>query len=326
MRQGRYRAAVAAVAALLLLPLAGVRARAADLTLDNATLASGLIATVTPTLRTEAPQRHAEGRVLDPAPALALRGRIVAAAAAAKLDAATLDRTRQLYRAAGNVSQASLEQAEAAAASSAARLAALRAEAIARFGAPLGRAIAQDGPAFRALAGGGALVLVVQAGPALKPAPARATARLPDGTAAALRDIGPAGVQPPGLLGQALLFTGPPLPVGAPLDVSLPAGRRIAGYDVPVAALVWHRGRAFVFVRTAPGRFAAVALGGGGLLAPSGVDPSAPVGAGSSAPSGAGQTQFVPAAALPRAPAIVVRGAGLLNSMLAGGGGDGDGD
>ncbi|CAG4914667.1 unnamed protein product [Acidocella sp. C78] len=312
MRQGRYRAAVAlaaALAAALLPPLAGGAARAAGVTVGKATLASGLIGTMTPKLRTEAPQLHAEGRVLDPAPAIALHGRIVAAQVAATLDAATLARTRSLYHAAGNVSRASLEQAEAAARGSAARLATLRAEAIARFGVKLGRAIAQDGPAFRAIAAGGALVLAVRAGPALKPAPARATARLPDGTAAALRAIGPAGVLPPGLVGQALLFTGPSLPVGTPLDVSLPAGRKIAGYDVPAAALVWHRGRAFVFVRTAPGRFAAIAVGGA-----------------SSAAAGGAATRFVPAQALPPAPAIVVRGAGLLNSMLAGGGDAADQD
>lgn len=304
MRQGRYRAAVALAAVLL--PLAG-SARAAAVTVDKATLASGLIGTMTPRLRTETPRLHAEGRALDPAPAIALRGRIVAAQVAAKLDAATLARTRSLYHAAGNVSRASLEQAEAAARASAARLAALQAEAIARFGPALGRAIARDGAAFRAIAAGGALVLVVRAGPALKPPPAEATARLPDGAAAALRAIGPAGVQPPGLVGQALLFTGPPLPVGAPLAVSLPVGRKTAGYDVPVAALVWHRGRAFAFVRMAPDGFAAIPLGGAASLPPG------------DAPA----TRFVPATALPRAPRIVVRGAGLLNSMLARGG-DGD--
>ncbi|MGC8527549.1 hypothetical protein [Acidiphilium sp.] len=306
----RRRVAGMAMAAFLVLGAGAARA-AGGVTVDAATLRSGLIVTAVPALHTETPMIAAYGRVIDPTPVFTLRSRIVAARAADTLAAATLARTRRLYHAAGNVSEASVQQAEAGATSARARLSALRSAAAARFGAALGAAIAGNGAPFRAIEAGGSLVSVVQGGAALNHLPAAATARLANGGSAALRAIGPAGRLPPGLLGQAFLFTGPALPVGTPLAVSLPVGRKIAGYDVPVSALVWHHDRAFAFVRTAPHAFAAVPLGGAGSLRRG------------DAPG----TRFVPATALPPHPAIVVRGAGLLNSMLSGGGGTaGDGD
>lgn len=294
-----------AIATSLSLILAAGTARAGavrSVTLDADTIRSGLVRTTTLRPATAHPGIAAYGMVVDPAPLIALRGRIAAARALLTLDDAKLARARKLFRAAGNISRASLEQTRADDAVARARLAALQESAKARYGAALGAAIADDGAALKTIENGGSLVSVVQTDAALATPPA-ASATAPGGARVALAPVGPAGRIPNGLLGQAFFYTGPALAVGSPLAVTLAAGHPVTGYDVPAAALVWHHDTAFAFIRTGARRFA---------LYP--VTTAEPV-----RHAGTITGFFVPGKDLPDHPAVVTSGAGLLNSALAGG-------
>ena len=119
-----------------------------------------------------------------------------------------------------------------------------------------------------------------------------------------LRPVGSAGRIPKGLLGQTFFYTGPTLPIGVPLAITLRAPGVVTGYAVPAAALIWHNNGPFVFVRIGASHFAMYRVTRAYKLRHSGTI------------SGF----FVPGADLPAHPAIVTSGVGLLNSALAGGG------
>ena len=274
-----------------------------SVTIDAATMSSGLIKTSVLRLETKHPGSAAYGMVIDPTPVITLRHRIVAARATLTLNDANLARARKLYRSGGNVSKASLQQIQAQTAIAQARVEDLLTRAKARYGVALGTGIADDGAAFRTISAGGSLVSVVQAGAALA-APAAASAKAPDGSRVTLRPVGSAGRIPKGLLGQAFFYTGPALAIGSPLAVILRAPRAVTGYDVPAGALVWHDNASFVFVRIGANHFATYRVTTTHPLRHAGTIAGF----------------FVPGADLPAHPAIVTSGAGLLNSALAGGG------
>lgn len=297
----QYLPAIVAGLPLVLAAHAAPAGAVRSVTLDAATLGSGLVKTRALRLETEHPGVAAYGMVIDPAPVIALRSRIVAARAMLTLADANLARTRKLYRAGGNVSKASLQQTEADTTVAQARLTEMRAEAKTRFGSALGAAIADGGAPFRAIEAGGSLVSVVQTGASLAAQPA-AWARTPDGSRVVLQPVGRASRIPKGLLGQAFFYTGPALAIGSPLAVTLVTNGSVAGYDVPATALVWHDNTPFAFVRTGARRFA---------MYP--VATTEPV---RHAATVSGF--FVPDADLPNQPTVVTSGAGLLNSALAG--------
>lgn len=292
-----------ALAASLSLVCAAAVAHAAaprSVTVDAATISSGLIKTSVLHLETRHSVSVAYGMVIDPTPVITLRRRIVAARAKLTLDDANLARSRKLYRSGGNVSKASLQQIQAETAITQARVEELLAQAKARYGAALGRVIADDGAAFRAISSGGSLISVVQAGAILATPPA-ASARIPDGSRVTLRPVGAAGRIPKGLLGQAFFYTGPALAIGSPLAVTLRVPGAVTGYEVSAASLVWHDNGPFVFVRTGASRFTMYRVTTAHKLRH----------------TGAISGFFVPGADLPAHPAIVTSGAGLLNSALA---------
>lgn len=274
---------------------------------DRDTMDSGLIAVKTLKRQTLAPGFPAYGTVVDSTPAIRAREAIVRAEAAERLASATLVRTRHLYHAGGNVSEAELQQAEAQASEVEARLDGRKAVATTRFGAALGRAIVDGNKTWQRIASGNALISVVHDGPALTSPPEAAHGTTPDGVQRSLRAIGRAGRLPPGLSGQAFYFTGPDLPVGTTLNVSIDGGHAQTGYEVPVSALIYRGDAAYAFAETGKRRFVEITI-----------PLSWPI-----RNHGTIAAYFVPAALLPRAGAymgaVITRGAGLVRSVAAGG-------
>ena len=198
------------------------------------------------------PEASAYGRVLDPAPFIALMAdlELARAALAASTNAAT--RARELYAAGGNGSRQNLETAEAAEARDRATMAAARARMIAGFGriatesnklAELSQALEQG----RALAR-----LDVPAGQAVAehPVKAKVGSILGDETieASILGDAPVADSQVQGrgflaLLGQGIA------PIGAALRATLPGvGEPISTLLIPSSAVVYHQGSTWVYV------------------------------------------------------------------------------
>lgn len=203
--------------------------------------------------------------VLDVQPLAALRGRLQAArheadAARAAAAASALERRRvqALYEDDRNASQRALEAATAQAEADAAReraaqaaLAALRDEARAQWGAPLAEALAAPGAGAieRLVAGRDALLrLPVPPDGAL---PSEALLQLPRAGAEPLRATR-LGAAPAGEAGgPALLLriAGAGLAPGQRIEIEAAGGAQQAGVLVPAAAIVWHVGQPWVYVR-----------------------------------------------------------------------------
>lgn len=280
---------------LVLLVLAPGAARARTVAIDAQAARDGGVRTERLPLIRFSPSHHAYGLVRDPAPLLSLRASIIEDEARLRLADADLKRTQQLYHAAHNVSEASLEQAQAKQGVAAARLAADKAKASALYGSSLGDALAASaGPVAALAAGRTSLVEVSLAGPALPRPPRQALAQ-----GKALKLIGPAGSVPSGLIGQSFYYSGPPLPSGMPLPVRLPEGAARSGYAVPLSALTYRGGKASLFVETSPGRFAMI---------PVPMDDSI-------RKDGRRRGYFVPRRAIPPGALVAVQGAGLLLSV-----------
>lgn len=247
------------------------------------------------------PSRKAYGMVESPSQVLSLRASIIEAAAQLQLAEANLKRTSQLYHAAHNVSVASLEQAQAAQSVAAAKLAALKAKAVARYGSSLGNTLsAPEGPLAGLAAGKVSLIEVSLGAPTLPHPPRQAAARA-DGKTLPLTLIGAAGSVPAGMVGQGFYYIGPALPSGMPLSITLPQGAPRSGYAIPLSALVYRDRKASMFVETRPGRF---------LMVP--VPMSTEIDT-----DGGTEGYFVPAKLMPRDAVIAVQGAGFLLSVAA---------
>ena len=272
-------------------------------TLSAKTMKTGLIAVTTLSPETRRPGLPAFGRVIDPTPIIQLHAKIVTARAKAHLAATALARTRHLYRAAQNVSKARLEQAEADASETKAHLDELTQRARLRYGAALGGAIIGDGSAFTRIASGDALVSAIVTARTAMPDDGTAKAREPDGTTISLSLVGEAGELPQGTVGKPVYFTGPSLPAGTPLAVTLPGGKARKGYAVPVSALIWQRDMPRVFVTVGPRRFREMRI-----------PDDAPI----RRDDGTTIAYFVPVGQLPASPAIVTKGVGLVFSAAAG--------
>ncbi len=287
----------------------------ATLRLDAASLAAGGVRTAALRAVARSPRVAAYGVVLDPGPLIRLaaaiaaaRSRLAEARAQTALAASQARRATGLYRAQHNVSRADyeaarsrLQVAEAAEAGARARLAEVQAGARSRWGARLAGAAAGGGAPLPQLEQG--RWQLVEASVALGgslPRPlAPPLARLPDGTRARLRVIGrapraAAGIAGPGV--YCLLAAPTAASIGTPLSVSLRASRALPGVLVPASAVVWHDGRALVYLQRGASTYAPVAI-----------PTSTPVGAG----------YFVAARDAPDLRAgqrLVVRGAALLYS------------
>ena len=281
-------------AALLLLvpPLAWGAPHGIALT--PAQMKDGGVAVARPAPMRFTPARRGYGMVVDASPALALRAAIVQAEARERLTMATLARTRTLFRGAGNVSEAALQQAEAAQAVASARLAGLKVKARTKYGAALGGAMISGGKAVRALAAGESLVEVDLPGAALADPPGVAKAG-----AAKLTLIGVSGHLPRGMVGEGLYYRGPAMQVGTPLAVSLPTGAVLSGVLVPASSVLYQGGGAKVFVETAAGHFVPVAISIGAKIRG----------------HGAVAGYFVANGVLSAGAKVVVAGAGLLRSI-----------
>ncbi|HVW20980.1 MAG TPA: hypothetical protein VHC86_07160, partial [Opitutaceae bacterium] len=100
---------------------------------DKPVTGSG-IATASPRPITLAPEAEGYGRVIDPAPLVALASDLAAARAAADASAAELERTRALHERGDNASQQAVEAARAAALRDASQLVAAQARLTAGWG------------------------------------------------------------------------------------------------------------------------------------------------------------------------------------------------
>jgi hypothetical protein len=239
-----------------------------------------------------------DGVVVDASGLLALRASMIEAGITERLRAADLTRVRLLYRAGQNVSAASLETAQAAAAVAVAREQAVRAQVVAMYGAGVAAVVAAaDGPVARIAAGDAALVAVAVGGGLQGVPPADASARDGAGAAVALRYVGMMAHAPAGLAGMGAYYVAPVLPAGLAVAVRLPAGAVLRGYRVPASAVIYRPDLMAVFVEMAPDHFTLTPLVGGVAL-------------------GGGRGYFVPVGALPHDPVIAVAGAGLLLSII----------
>lgn len=238
---------------------------------------NGIVVSVLKAARRSA-ETPAAATVLDLQPLLDLQSKYTAAEtalaqarAAAQASQAESKRLEGLNRSAGNVSQKSIEAAQATASSDAAALAgaqqsltALRASARLRWSATLANWIENGSPQFTALLAQRAYLLQVTATrPGGWSAPARATLQLPDGAHLAAQRIAALPQVDPRLQAPAYLYLvrahaglGP----GLNLPVSLPAGPLENGVIVPQNAVVWVQGGSWCYVETAPGKFTRTAV------------------------------------------------------------------
>ena len=285
------------------------------ITLDAKSMAAGRIHTA-PLQAAEAARRVAAyGVVLDPGPLLrvaadiaAARSRVAVAAAQLVPARAQALRASRLYRDGHNVSQAHyqdalarLRVAEAGASEARAQARAITARARSDWGARLAAAAAGDSAPLPQLERG-SLRLVeasVALGASLPAALEPPVAVLPDGAHVRLRVVGPAPRAAASIAGPGVYCVMPAeaaAPIGTPLALQLQASRRQPGVLVPASAVVWHGGRALVYVQRGASSFTPVAI---------------------AMPAGARGGYFVPRRAAPElrpGRRIVVDGAELLYS------------
>ena len=269
------------VLALLAIAVAGSACAAppAGITLDAKSQAAGRIRTA-PLQAAEGAQRVAAyGVVLDPGPLIRLaadiaaaRGRLAVAAAKLALARGQAARASELYRDGHNVSEAHyqdalarLRVAEADESEARAQAREVAARARSDWGARLAAAAA-DGAAPLPQIEGGSLRLVeasVALGASLPGAPAAPVAVLPDGAHVRLRVVGQAPRAAAAIAGPGVYCVMPAdaaAPIGTPLALQLRASRRQAGVLVPASAVVWHDGRALVYMQRGAASFTAVAI------------------------------------------------------------------
>ncbi len=192
--------------------------------------------------------------------------RQTAAAAAAATDAAALARARALFADGHNASAATVQAAASAAAASAAAqaaatatLAADRAGARQSLGGVLADAMTRNDATWRGLMAGTLLLARLDVPPRSGAgAPARLRADLADGRRLTLTRLGDAGVASATLRGPGFYYLTPARPgvlPGMALSARFAAGGGDGAVILPQASVVWLQGRAFVYVRTGPGRF-----------------------------------------------------------------------
>ena len=226
-----------------------------------------------------APQIAAYGIVLDPAQLAALSAERAAAGskiavdeAKASLAAAAAARAQALYSAGQNIALAALQNAQsqlavakADQAMAAAALVELKARARAAWGSALAAAIESRTDPLAALEEGEELLVRVSLplGTRFSDPPRTASATTPDGTHITLHFVGRSPRAAKRIGGQSLFYTTDrtnAAPIGTALAVSLDTAALESGVVVPLAAVVWHNGKAFVYQQIAPGTFVAAPI------------------------------------------------------------------
>jgi hypothetical protein len=207
------------------------------------------------------PRRHGYGVVVSPKKIIEAAGQLRLLEAARHLANSSLARTRILSAAPYHVSEAELEKAEALSDRAMARVAMTKASLRADYGPVLAQAVIGNTRLLKNLEFAKiALVEVSLPLPPIAQPPAIAQARLAMVRAAnagfiTLRRIGLAGAAPAGLIGQEFFYAAPYLQAGSTLMVRLVGGAARRGVVVPASALVYLKGRAFVFEQTSPTSF-----------------------------------------------------------------------
>ncbi len=199
-----------------------------------------------------APEVAAFGRVLDPAPFVALVAELDTARAALAASEKDAERTKKLFEAGGNASAQAVEAAAAAAARDRTAVASARARLIASIGHPLADT-ANLAQMVAGLEQGRALArLDVLAGDPVAPEPKVARVGLAgasetfEATVLGVAPTADAQVQGQGFL---VLLRDHPLPAGAALRATLPGlGETQPALVVPRTAVVYHQGSAWIFV------------------------------------------------------------------------------
>ena len=219
--------------------------------LNAAKRAAAGIVLAKPAATTIAPEVNAFGRVLDPAPFVALVAELESAKTSLLASQKAAERAKELFKAGGNASAQSVELAEAAATRD--RVAVLSARS--RLLAGWGRSLADTG-AEKIIAGleAGAALVRLDLLPGDVPAVdlKKASIGLLGGTEVIEAEIlGAAPVADPQLQGASFFafVGGRALPSGAALRATLAGPGEAAGaLVVPRSAVVYHQGSAWVFV------------------------------------------------------------------------------
>lgn len=206
------------------------------------------------------PEVKGYGRVLDPAPLVALLAEIETARAAATASEKELTRVQQLHAQDGNASAQAVETAEAAAQRDRVQLAAAQARLLTGWGQAF---VHQSDLAalVRALAAGEAalvrLDLLPGDAPAQPPPVARVGPLAREGEGREVEVLGLAPGADPQVQGTGYLalWRSAPLPAGTALWATVAAGEPRPVLVLPRSALVRHEGGVFIYVQNAEGGF-----------------------------------------------------------------------
>lgn len=205
-----------------------------------------------PTPSTLAPEVKAFGRVLDPAPLIAIVAELETARAALAASEKDAARAKGLFDGGANISAQVLEAAEAAAARDRAALASAHARLLAGWGRTLADS-AELKTIVTELESGGALVRIdALPGDALAAEIKKATVGLLGGTDDVAAEIlGAAPIADPQLQGVSFLafVARHAPPIGTALRATLPGpGEAEKLLVVPRTAVVYHQGSAWIYV------------------------------------------------------------------------------
>lgn len=202
------------------------------------------------------PMRDGYGVVVSPKKIIEAAGQLRLLEAARRLANSSLARTRLLSAAPYHVSEAELEKAEALSDRAMVRVAMTKASLRADYGPVLAQAVIGNTRLLENLEFAKiSLVEVSLPRPPIAQPPAIAQARfaMVRATTAGfitLQRIGLAGAAPTGLIGQEIFYAAPYLQAGSTLTVRLAGGPARRGVLVPASAVVYLKGRAFVFEQT----------------------------------------------------------------------------
>ena len=197
-----------------------------------------------------APQAEAYGRVVDPAPFVALVAEAETAQAALAASQKDLTRAQTLYQQGGNASAQAVETAEANVGRDRAALSSARLRLLSGWG----KAVATHADALCAALEQGATLARLDVLPGAHPAEASEVVEIRlvgSGETAEAEVIGAAPVADPQVQGGGLLvlLRRATLPVGAALRATLPAtGGTESVLVVPRSAIVYHEGSAWAYV------------------------------------------------------------------------------
>ena len=208
-----------------------------------------------------APEIQGFGRVLDPAPLVALVSEIEAARVAATASEKEFARVQKLHSENANASAQAVETAEAAMQRDRTQLAAAQAHLLVGWGRALTRQ-ADLAALLRALAAGDAALVRIDVLSGEAPAQPPAVARVgPLANEGQLHEVAVLGVAPsadPSAQGTGYLavWRTDPLPPGTALRAVLPApGEPKNVLVLPRSAFVRHEGGVFIYAQTAEGGF-----------------------------------------------------------------------